>query len=480
MYDVAIIGAGVVGASIARELSKYKIDIVVIEKENDLANGATMANSGVVYDGYHSKSDRMKGKLIPRGNKLFDKLCEELDIPFKRIGSLVVGYNDEDLEKLKKLYKKAIANEVPDIRIINGEEVLKMEPNLNSNIKYALYSPTCGIISPFEMTIALAENAMDNGAELLLKSEVIGIKKVENYFEVKLKDKIVLAKNLINCAGVYADKINDMVGTEKKFKIEPKRGQYLVFDKSAGNIVKNVVQQCKVENEKGVLFIPTIHNNLMIGPGLDSIEDKEGIETTADMIEYIRTKAMKTCRNIPYSQVIRAFSGLKAKVDSEDFIIGESEKVRGFINVAGITTPGLTCAPAIAEDIAKLFKDIFKRNGQTFSLKENFNPNRKKVIRFKELNYREKDELIQKYPKYGRVICRCETITEGEIVDSIRRNAGATTVKGVKKRTAASMGRCQGGFCEPRIVEVLARELEVSMDKIVYDDDASYILTERE
>lgn len=484
MYDVAIIGAGVIGTFIARELSRYKINIVIIEKENDVSNGATMANSGIVYDGYHSKADRMKGNLIPKGNQMYDKLCEELDVPFKRIGSLVVGSNEEDMEKIKKLYKKGIANKVPDLRIIDREEVLRMEPNLNPEIKFALYSPTCGITSPFELTVALAENAMDNGAELLLNSEVIDIKKLDKRFQIITKEKQLEAKYVINCSGVYADKINSMVEEAPSFKIDVKRGQYLVLDKSAGNLIKNVIQQSKTENEKGILLIPTVHGNLMIGPGLEETNDKEGTETTAEMLNSICKKAIKTCPNIPLNQVIRSFSGLKAKGDTGgdagDFIIEESHEAKGFINVAGIASPGLTCSPTISELVVKMVKNMFERNEEAFIEKENFNPKRRKVIRFKELKDKEKVELIKNNPKYGRVICRCETITEGEIIDAIHRNAGATTVKGVKKRTGASLGRCQGGFCGPKIVEILARELGKEMHEILYDNQSSYILIERE
>ncbi|GIM29246.1 FAD/NAD(P)-binding oxidoreductase [Clostridium polyendosporum] len=480
MYDIAIIGAGIMGTFIARELSKYKINIIIIEKENDVANGATMANSGIIYDGYHSKLDRMKGKLIPRGNELYDKVCEELDVPFKRIGSLVIGFNEEDEEKIKKLYKKGVENKVPGLKIINKQEVLTMEPNLNPDIKFALYSPTCGIISPFEMTVALAENAIDNGVKLLLNSEVTHIKKIDKKFKIIMKQKQIEAKYVINCAGIYADKINDMIATSTSFKITPKRGQYFVLDKGTSNLVNSVILQCKIDNEKGVLLIPTIHNNLMIGPGLEVIDDKEAIETTSHMLNNIRKKAMKTCNSIPFNQVIRSFSGLKAKVDTGDFIVEELEEVKGFINVAGTSTPGLTCAPAIAEYVVEIVRSIFEGSEEDFIEKEDFNPRRRKVIRFKELKDDEKVELIKKDSRYGRVVCRCQTVTEGEIVDAIHRNAGAATVKGIKKRIGTSMGRCQGGFCGPKIVEILSRELGKEMHEILYDGDNSYILTERE
>lgn len=479
MYDVAIIGAGITGSFIARELSRYNLKIVIIEKGNDVANGMSMANSGIIYDGYRSKPDKMKGKLIPRGNRLFDKVCEELDVPFKRIGSLVIGFTDEDMEKIKKLYNKGIANKVPDLRIINKEEVLSLEPKLNPEVNFALYSPTCGVISPFEMTIALVENAMDNGVELLLNNEVTDIRKNDGAFMIIMNNKQIITKLVINCAGVYADKVNNMVASPY-FKIEPKRGQYLVFDRNSSNIVRSVVQKCKTEDEKGVMLIPTVRNNLMIGPGIESVDERDAVETTSEMFDFIKRKAAEICSDIPFNQVIRSFSGIKANVDVEDFVIEESQEVKGFINVAGISTPGLTCAPAIAEDVIKIVKNIFERNEETLTKKEYFNPWRRKVIRFKELNNDEKIELIKKNPKYGRIVCRCETITEGEIVDVIHRNAGATTVKGVKKRTGASAGRCQGGFCEPRIIEILARELGKEMHEILYDNEGSYILTKKE
>lgn len=478
MYDVAVIGAGIIGTFIARELSRYKINVVIIEKENDVANGATMANSGIIYEAYHSKPEKVKGSLIPRGNELYDQICEELDVPFKRVGSLVIGFDEEDMQVVKKMYEKAVKTNVPGIRIVNKEEVLQMEPNLNPDINFALYSPTCGIISPFEMAVALAENAVDNGAELLLNSEVTDIKKINGIFKITMNQKHIETKYVINCAGIYADKINNMLAVESKLKIFPKRGQYLVLDKTVGNLVNNVILQCKTEKEKGVLLIPTVHNNLMIGPGLEDIEedDKQALETTSEMIHQIKNKAVKTC-DIPFNQVVRSFSGLKAKVEGGDFIIEESQEVQGLINAAGIHSPGLTCAPAVAESVIKIVKGIFERNGEAFIEKEDFNPTRKKVIRFKELTDIEKTEVIKENAQYGRIICRCGSVTEGEIVDAIHRNAGAITVKGVKKRTAATMGKCQGGFCGPRIVEILARELKKEMHEIVYDSEQAYILT---
>lgn len=472
MYDVAIIGAGVIGTFIARELSRYKLNIVLLEKDNDVANGTTKANSAIIHAGYDAEPGTNMARFNSKGNPMFDKVCEELDVEFKRIGSLVVAFNDKDMIKVKELYERGIKNGIPKMEIIGKEKVREMEPNLNKEIEGALYAPTCGIIGPWELAIALAENAVENGVELLLNSEVKNIIKTGEGYKISTNDQTINAKYVINCAGLFADKINNMVASPS-FKITPRRGEYFVLDKTAGNFVNKVVFQCPTELGKGVLVTPTVHGNLLIGPNAEDLDDKGRLDTTQDGLDYVKRSALKTSSKIPFNKVITTFAGLRAQPSTGDFIVEESKEARGFINVAGIKSPGLSSAPAIAEYVVELLKDI----SGGFKLNQKFNPIRKRIIRFDKLSDEEKKELIRKNPAYGRIICRCENITEGEIIDVIRRKVGARTLDGVKKRIRPGTGRCQGGFCSPRVIEILSRELEKDMPDIVKDSLDSYILT---
>lgn len=472
MYDIAIIGAGVIGTFIARELARYELSIVLIDKENDVSNGATKANSAIIHAGYDAKQGSNMARFNSAGNPMFDKVCEELDVEFERIGSFVVGFNEDDMKTIEELYKRGLANNIKDLAIIDGVKVREIEPNLNESIVGALYAPTCGILSPWELTIALSENAADNGVKIILNNEVIDIKRLELGYRIFTNKTEIDSKYVINCAGVYADKINSMVSKDT-FVITPRKGQYFVLDKSIGEFVNTVVFQCPSSVGKGILITPTIHGNLLIGPDAEDIEDKDDTATTAENLKYIKEVARMSASTVPVNKVITTYSGLRAEVSTGDFIIGEAKDAKGFINVAGIKSPGLSSSPAIAEYVVGIMKEL--EGG--LKEKDNFNPRRRKVIRFHKLNSIEKAELIKKEPSFGRIICRCESITEGEIIDIIRRNAGATTVDGVKRRARPGTGRCQGGFCGPRVVEILARELNKDINDIVKDRESSYILT---
>ncbi|NLY45808.1 MAG: NAD(P)/FAD-dependent oxidoreductase, partial [Tissierella sp.] len=338
----------------------------------------------------------------------------------------------------------------------------------------ALYSPTAGIFGPWELAIALMENAMENGVELSLNSEVINIEKLEGSYKVYTRDKEITTKYVVNCAGVYGDKIHNMVASPS-FTIKPRRGQYFLLDKMAGNTVNSVIFQCPTKVSKGVVVLPTVHGNLLIGPDAEDIEDKSNTETSKDRLNYVRTTATKTSDKIPFNQVITSFAGLRASPDTKDFIIQEVEEAKGFIDVVGIESPGLSASPAIGKYVANLLKEIdgnFKENHK-------FNPIRRKMIHFMDLSQEEKREIIKKDPRYGRIICRCENITEGEIVDVIHRKAGATTVDGIKRRARPGSGRCQGGFCQPRVLEILARELNIDITKVNKDGLNTNIATEK-
>jgi len=478
MYDVAVIGAGIIGVSIARALAQCTLTVIVIEKDNDVANEATMANSGIIYNGYNAKQDKLKGAFTFRGNLLYEELCRELDVPFKRAGMVVAAFEEEGMEKVRELFKKAVQNGTPHSCLLTPEEVMAIEPNISKNVAGAFYSPECGIVSPWELTFALAENAIENGVEFRLGAEVTDVMKTNDTFRIIANQKEIQASCVINCAGMYADKINNMVD-EPQFKIKPKKGQYFVLDKRADQFVNNIVSRQKTETEKGFMMIPTVDGNLLIGPLNDDAEDKESKKTSLETLHKLKRLAASTFDNLPLGQVIRSFSGLKAKADVEDFFIQESKQAPGFINVAGINSPGLTCAPAIAEHVREMVKTVFVNRGVAVAANKDFNPVRKKGVSFRALPLAEQNKLIAANPQYGSIVCRCEMVTEGEIVEAIHRKPGATTVKGVKKRTRAGMGRCQGGFCSSRVVRILARELQVSLENVVYDEKNSYIVAKR-
>ncbi|HSW35336.1 MAG TPA: NAD(P)/FAD-dependent oxidoreductase [Candidatus Limnocylindrales bacterium] len=472
MYDVIVIGAGIIGTFVARELSRYNLRIGIVEKTNDVANGTTKANSAIIHCGYDAMPGTLKAKFNVLGNPMFDQVCKELDVPFKRVGSLVVAFAEEELKTLEDLYNRGLTNGIKTLKLLTAEETKKLEPNLNDTVQGALYAPDCGIIGPFELAIALAENAIENGATLLLNQEVTGIEQNEDGFKVITQDREMQTKYVVNCAGVFADQIYNMV-TPADFKITPRRGQYFVLDKTAGSLCSMPIFQCPNELGKGILILPTVHGNILVGPDAKDIEDKTDLSTERERLEYIRETARKTSDKIPFEAIITSFAGLRATPSNGDFIIGESDKVKGFINVAGIESPGLSASPAIAAYVVEIIKEI----AGGLEKNVNFNPHRREYIIFSELSSAEKSALIKKDPRYGRVVCRCEQVTEGEIVDVIHRKAGATTVDGVKRRARPGMGRCQGGFCSPRVIEVLARELDVDMSDIVKDSIKSKILT---
>jgi glycerol-3-phosphate dehydrogenase len=472
MTEVAIIGAGIIGTLIARELARFKLEVVLLDKSNDVANGSTKANSGIIHAGYDAEPGSAKAKFNVLGNPLFDPLCRQLDVRFDRIGSLVVAFSAEEGKTVGQLYRRGIRNGVRDLQIIEREQLLKLEPNLDETALCALLAPQAGIVDPWEIAIAAAENAADNGVEVLLNFPVEAIERKNGRYRIVSSSGDIRAQHVINCAGVFADRIHDMVASHA-FTITPRKGQYFVLDKTAGALVDHVIFQCPTEVGKGVLVTRSVHGNLLVGPDALETEDRENLSTTRDRLDYVRGSAGKISKNIPFGEVIRSFSGLRATPNTRDFILRESNEAPGFIDVAGIESPGLTAAPAIAQYVRELL------DGMTGGLEErkDFNPLRRKVIRFMDLPEDRKNELIRKDPNFGRIICRCESVTEGEIVDAIHRRVGARTLDGVKKRVRPGMGRCQGGFCTPQVLEILARELDIEVTEIVKSEIDSYILT---
>ncbi|MBO5098489.1 MAG: NAD(P)/FAD-dependent oxidoreductase [Agathobacter sp.] len=460
MYDVAIIGAGVIGSAVARELSKYNVNACVIEREEDVCCGTSKANSAIIHAGFDAKPGTLKAKLNVRGNEMMDQLSKDLDIPFKRNGSLVVRTKDQDPAGLVELLEKAKANGVPRVRILNREELIAMEPNLSDDVVEALHAPTGAIVCPFHMTIAFAENAYENGVEFFLNTKVENIEKIQDGYKIFTNKQVIEAKVVVNAAGVYSDVFNNMVSS-RKLQVIARKGEYMLLDKAAGCHVNQTIFQLPSKMGKGVLVSPTVHGNLIVGPTACDIDDKEGTNTTQKYLDSIGPAAALSVKNVPLRQVITSFAGLRAHEVDGDFVIGEAEGAEGFFNAAGVESPGLSSAPAIGELLAGQIAEKL-----SLSKKDDFKATRKGILNPEKLTMEERNALIKEQPAYGNIICRCEMISEGEILDAIHRPLGARSLDGVKRRTRAGMGRCQSGFCSPRTMEILAREVPMAMSDI--------------
>lgn len=471
MVDVVIIGAGVVGCSIARELSRYDLQIQVLERASDVCEGTSKANSGIVHAGFDAHPGTLKAKMNVAGNEKMEALSRELDFPFQRNGSLVLCFAEKDRDKLEKLLEQGIANGVKELRIIEKEELRQMEPDISREAVAALYAPTGGIVCPFGLTIAMAENAAVNGVEFKLETQVFSVKRKENHYLVTTSRGEVECLAVVNAAGVYADTFHNMV-SGRKLHIIPRKGEYCLLDKKVGNYVHSTIFQLPTVYGKGVLVTPTVHGNLLIGPTAADIEDKEAVSTTGEGIADVQKRAALSVEKLPTKQIITSFAGLRAHEEGGDFVLGEPEDAPGFFDAAGIESPGLTCAPALGEYLAGLVAERLKAEK-----KENFVAARKGIPNMALASEEERRKLIAENPAFADVVCRCELVTEGEILAAIHRPVGATTLDGVKRRTRAGMGRCQAGFCSPRTVELLARELNRDMAEITKNEKGSEFLT---
>ena len=460
MKKIAVIGAGVVGGLVARELSRYELDVTILERGSDVALGATRANSAIVHAGFDAKEGSLKARFNVRGSEMMEDVCRELGVKYKRNGSLVVGFSEEDRETLEGLKIRGEKNGVKELSVVGREELIKIEPNLGDEVTCALVAPTGAIVCPYELCMASVGNAMDNGAELKLDFNVAAIEeKGEGYEVISDKGERVYADYVINCAGVYSDAIARMVGDDS-FAVHPRRGEYMLLDREAGDLVSHTIFRCPSKMGKGVLVSPTVDGNLLLGPTAEDIEDKEDTSTTAAGLDKVRSLAAQQVRGIPFGKVITSFTGLRSVGSTGDFIINMPK--RGFINLAGIESPGLSSSPAIAVHVAQMLAD----EGVELVNKADFNPVRRPMHYFKELDNEGKNEVIKAHPEFAHVICRCETVTEGEILEAIRTNPKPRDVDGVKRRTRASMGRCQGGFCTPYIIELLASELGIDYTEV--------------
>ena len=471
MYDVIVIGAGVTGCSVARALSKYKLKVAVLEKELDVCEGTSKANSGIVHAGFDAEPGTLKAKLNVEGNVRMEELSEELDFSFKRNGSLVLCFAEEGREELEKLYQNGVKNGVKDLCIISGEEARKLEPALSENVVAALYAPTGGIVCPFGLTIALAENAFVNGAEFFFDHVVRSIAPEKDGYCITTTQGKFHARMVVNAAGVYADKIHHMVSSSP-MEIVARKGEYCLYDKQVGDMVSHTIFQLPTKYGKGVLVSPTVHGNLLLGPTATDIENKDGVNTTREGLADVTRKAAESLSALPAGrQMITSFAGLRAHEIKGDFIIGEAPDAEGFYDVAGIESPGLTCAPVIGEYVVSLLQ-----KKEAFERKEDFVAKRQGIRHLAELPEEEQRALIAENPSYAVVVCRCETVTEGEILDAIRRPLGAKTMDGIKRRTRAGMGRCQAGFCTPKTMELIAREWNIPVKEILKSGRDSHVL----
>ncbi len=472
MYDIAIIGCGVTGASIAYSLSAYDLKILILEQENDIAMGTTKANSAIVHAGYDPEPGTLLAQLNVRGSELMEELCRKLSVKYKRIGSLVLGFNEKDRAHLEKLYDNGRKNGVKGMKILTGEEARELEPQLTKEVTCALHAPSAAIIDPWGLAIAEAETAVQNGAELHCNAKVTGLEQREDSLVLHTSAGDFETRYAVNCAGCQAGEVCEMTGT-REWDSLLSRGEYYLMDKSSGSLAKHVIFQCPTEKGKGVLTAPTVHGNLIVGPNAEPVEDAFMRETTLTGLAEVAEAARRSIDGLDLRQCIRNFAGIRAVISEPDFVIRPAASCPRLLHTAGIKSPGLSAAPAIAEyavsQLARMGLKLVKKDSWIDTREQ---------IRFKDLSREEKEALIKKDPRYGRVICRCETITEGEIAAALRSPIPPVSVDGVKRRAGAGMGRCQGGFCGPRVLDLIAREKGISPLEVLQDQEGTKILME--
>ena len=472
MFDVTVIGCGAVGAGIAYELSHCRLSVAIVEKENDIACGTTKANSAIVHAGYDPKPGTKMARLNVEGSRMMEGLCRRLHVEYRRIGSLVLAFDNDDMEIVRKLFRRGTENGVEGLEILTKEQVLKIESSLNPEVVGALYAPTAAIVDPWGLAIALAQSAVQNGAKLFLNSPVEHITDEGGFYRIEAGGNALETKYIVNAAGTFADKINDMVA-KPFFRILPVKGEYYLLDKNQGHVVRHTIFQTPGKYGKGVLVSPTVHGNLIVGPTADPTNGPEDTAVTAQGLEKVVKSALRSDTHVNFRESIRNFAGVRATADkSDDFIIEASPDAPRFVNVAAIKSPGLSASPAIAKEVC----GILEKEGLVCAKKDAFTDYCRQPL-FQKMTEEQKEEALARDPLYGRVICRCETITEGDILSVMRGPIPPVSIDGVKRRCNAGMGRCQGGFCGPRVHEILSRETGRPMEKIEQDRTGSYLLT---
>ena len=469
-YDVAIIGAGVIGAMAARELSRYNLKVCLLEKENDVAMGASRANSGIIHGGYDPVPGTMKAKMNTAGVPLLYEAAQELNVHYKNNGSFICAFSEEEEPAIDALYQRGLDNSIEKLQILSGDEARAMEPNLSEKVTRVLYVPTAGIICPYDLTIAAVGNAMDNGVELLRNFEVASIS--ENFVITAADGRTVECEYLLNCAGGYSDKIARMVGDDF-FTIIPRAGEYMLLDKTEGSRVKHTIFQVPSKEGKGILVTPTVDGNQLTGPTAMKVETPESVETTAAALATVSKLASKSVPSVNFRQVITSFTGVRSSSNVDDFIIRPSEAVSKCVHTGAIESPGLTCCVAIA----KFAVELLEKQGLALTAKADWNGHRENTRAFREMTDDEKDAYIKEHPEYGKIVCRCETVSEGEIRDAIRRNPPAYDIDSIKRRTRSGMGRCQGGFCSPYVMRLIAEEQGMKMEDVTKSGPGSNPLT---
>lgn len=477
--DVLIVGAGVTGSAVARELSRYELDIVVIEKNSDLAEGTTKANNGMIHSGYAATPGSLKAELNVKGNAKYDRWAEELNFDLDRTGSLVVGFSEEDKKHIEKYYEKGKKNNVPGIEILSGEEARELEPNLSDKVSSALWTPSAAYVAPYEVTVALAENAVENGVEFKLETKLTAVDNQNGKINKVYTDQgVIECKYLINAAGVYADQVAELAG-DRQFSIHPRRGSLIIFDKEKSDVLTRAVGTTPSEHTKGGVAQLTPEGNPLWGPTAVEVAEKNNKAVSQKDIDTIMEKFTSIVDGIDHNDIITIFSGVRAANYKEDFVIEASQKIKGLIQAAAIQSPGLASSPAIAEKVVEiLLNEEEKLNllNKEIRKKDNFKAERNIPKAFHKASYQEKEELFKQNSAYGHLVCRCEKVTEAEIVNAVHSNIAATTMDAVKRRTRAGMGRCQGGFCGPRVIKILARELNKEVTEITKKGRTSNIV----
>ncbi|MBQ7155252.1 MAG: NAD(P)/FAD-dependent oxidoreductase [Synergistaceae bacterium] len=473
-YDVVIIGSGITGASIARELSKYKLKLAVLDKASELPAGASRANSSMIHGGFDDKPGTVKAKFCVPGNKMWHKLKDELDVHLDECGSYVCAFNDDEVKHLEKLLEQGKANGAPGVEIVSGDVMRSREPNVSPEIVAALWSPEAAIINNFEAVNAMIESAKINGAELFLETHVTGLLFDDkgDIHGVKTNKGEYLAPVVINAGGVHSGEIASWAG-DNSFKIIPTKGEYYLLDRTTGGLITSFLFACPSKAGKGITVLRTAEGNLMSGPTATEQDDPEDRSTTPEGLAEVLKGARKLLPNFPVNMNITTFAGVRANTESGDFEIGALAKPRGFVNAAGIKSPGFTSSPAIAEYIAQLLKEELA-DRITLTPNDKFIPERRNIPRFLYMDMESRKALAEKDPAYAQIVCRCETVTEGQVLEAIRR--GARTVTAVKMMTRAGTGRCQGGFCCPRVAEILSRELGLPLDEVTRHGGESKLL----
>ncbi len=458
MFDVLIIGGGVTGCAAAAELAKYDLKVCLVEKESDVCEGTSKANSAIVHAGFDAPAGSLKAEMNVRGSRMIAELSRKLDFAYKNNGAMVLCFGEEQRYGLEELLERGRQNGVEGLTILTGDQAREKEPALSDWVAYALYAPTSGIVCPFEMTLAFAENAAENGVEFRLSTAVTGITHTADGFEVATDRGTITAKNIFNCAGIYADRIAE-IADAGGFTITPRKGEYMLMDKEAGGLLGCTIFQMPTKMGKGILVTPTVHGNLLAGPTAVNIDDRENTATSREGYAEIRQKAALSVENVPFWNTITSFTGLRAVGSTHDFIIEETKP--GFFNAAGIESPGLSSAPAIAERLRELLEKTM-----TLTPKKDHRVTREGIKHFALMSREEQNALIEKDPRYSSIVCRCETVTVGEIVDALTRTLPATTLDGVKRRTRAGMGRCQAGFCSPKTILLIAEQLGIDIGDV--------------